>query len=416
MPEPILIATHARSGSTLLRYILDTHPDISAPGESPLGALCSTVIDFAAQLPDEDGRRGGAASDAFIAGGRALVDDAMTTHAVRRGKRIWCVKSLTIAERLPDVLQVFPEARYLCLYRHGMDVVASSLEAARWGYGKFGFRKYIMERPENVVAAVAQSWIDRTTHMLDLERAATHSTFRVRYEDLVTDPDYTITRILRFLGLRHSPHVVAAMAAGALRDGHDGGHGDFKVAFTSEVNADSIGRGHIVPVTSIDPDQLPVMNNLLGELGYEPIDKEWNISPGTGMAARPGLAEQVAGAMAEIIKPRLATLTQSRDGVPAPPLRLDIAYPDGLVEHWRADSAQGTLAPDPAPDNDLPGYRMRAESFLELASGTIPLAQAVATAVVGRGKRAQGREIDRLAGHLFNSGPVSAAPKPAWSA
>jgi hypothetical protein len=411
MPAPILIVSHARSGSTLLRYILDTHPDISAPGESPLGALCAIVTEFGAQLPDEDGRRGGAAGDAFVAAARVLIDNAMSAHAARRGKTTWCVKSLSVADQLAEVSRVFPEARYLCLYRHAMDVVASSVNASRWGYGSFGFRPYILERPENTVAALTQSWIDRTTAMSDLEREATVSTFRVRYEDLVTEPDYTITRILRYLGLRHSPHVVAAMASQALRTSHDGGYGDYKVDFTSEVNADSIGRGHVVPVTSVEPDQLPPMNNLLSELDYELVGKDWNTSPGAGLA-RPGLSEQVARTMVEVIKPRLA---RGRDDVPAVPLRLDIGYPDGRVEHWRADSAQGTLAPDPTPDNDLPGYRLRAESFLELASGTIGFGHAVGSGVVRRGRRDQGRDSDRLAGQLFNGGSVPAASSPAWS-
>jgi hypothetical protein len=411
MPEPILIVSHARSGSTLLRYILDTHPDVCAPAESPLGSLCAMVTEFGKQLPGEDGRPGGAAADAFIAGARELIDTTMSAHAARRGKTTWCVKSLSVADQLTSVSRVFPKARYLCLYRHAMDVVASSVNASRWGYGSFGFRPYILERPENTVAALTQSWIDRTTAMADLEREAAVSTFRVRYEDLVTKPDHTITQILRYLGLRRSPRIVAAMVSGALHTSHDRGYGDYKVDFTAEVNTDSIGRGHIVPVASIEDGQLPVMNGLLSDLDYALVDKQWNTRPSTG-PARAGLAEQVARAMTEVIEPRLA---RRRDGGPAIALRLDIGYPDGRVEHWRADPAQGTLTPDPEPDNNMAGYRLRAESLLELASGTIDFGHAVGCGVVRRGRRDQGRDSERLAGQLFNGGSVPAAMSPAWS-
>ena len=38
----------ARSGSSLLRYILDTHPDIAIPGELKTGKFCKSLYDFVA--------------------------------------------------------------------------------------------------------------------------------------------------------------------------------------------------------------------------------------------------------------------------------------------------------------------------------------------------------------------------------
>ena len=40
---PIFIASHARTGSTLLRYIIDTHPALCCPPELALGQLCSAL-------------------------------------------------------------------------------------------------------------------------------------------------------------------------------------------------------------------------------------------------------------------------------------------------------------------------------------------------------------------------------------
>jgi hypothetical protein len=36
-------------------------------------------------------------------------------------------------------LRIYPEARFLCLYRHPMDVIASGVEACPWGLGGYGF-------------------------------------------------------------------------------------------------------------------------------------------------------------------------------------------------------------------------------------------------------------------------------------
>ena len=67
---PILVLCNARSGSTLLRYLLDTHPDIAAPPETPLGALCASLVQFAKSLPQrEDDPK-----NSLLASGRELID------------------------------------------------------------------------------------------------------------------------------------------------------------------------------------------------------------------------------------------------------------------------------------------------------------------------------------------------------
>src|SRR5438067_867005 len=40
---PIFILSNPRSGSTLLRFLLDAHPSICCPGELRLGAICEFV-------------------------------------------------------------------------------------------------------------------------------------------------------------------------------------------------------------------------------------------------------------------------------------------------------------------------------------------------------------------------------------
>ena len=57
MPEqPIFIVCNARSGSTLLRCLLDCHPDIACPGETRLAQLISNFIDLHRQLGGESRR------------------------------------------------------------------------------------------------------------------------------------------------------------------------------------------------------------------------------------------------------------------------------------------------------------------------------------------------------------------------
>jgi hypothetical protein len=41
--DPVFVLCMGRSGSTLLRLILDTHPDLACPPETNIPALCSTL-------------------------------------------------------------------------------------------------------------------------------------------------------------------------------------------------------------------------------------------------------------------------------------------------------------------------------------------------------------------------------------
>jgi protein-tyrosine sulfotransferase len=279
VPAPVLILCNARSGSTLLRYVLDTHPDISAPAETPLGSLCSALLAFTAALPEDsaplaDADAGARASVATA--GRALIDTALRQHAERRGAAVWCDKSIHTLDHLEAVAQVFPDARYLCLHRHAMDAIASGLEASRWGFKQYGYARYVRARPGSTVAALAQYWIDRTTKLLDFERSGRCSTHRVRYEDLVSQPEQVTARILRYLALPGDEALVARMIAGALRTPHDPGAGDFKIDFSSSVGTDSVGRGRDVPVGGLERGQRREMNALLSRLDYELVDDGWN--------------------------------------------------------------------------------------------------------------------------------------------
>jgi len=53
------------------------------------------------------------------------------------------------------------------------------------------------------------------------------------------------------------------------------GPADYKIWYTSQVTADSVGRGWSVPVPMIAPPLLAVINELAGKLGYLAIDGDW---------------------------------------------------------------------------------------------------------------------------------------------
>src|SRR5918996_23135 len=122
---PIFVLSCERSGSTLLRYIIDTHPRVCSPAHLHLGQLCRnlyTSIFYSLGQTIEGTDE--ATRERLVAGEvRAIVDEFMQRYARAKGKRMWCEKTTENLQYLRFLCDVFPDAKYICLYRNCMDVV-----------------------------------------------------------------------------------------------------------------------------------------------------------------------------------------------------------------------------------------------------------------------------------------------------
>lgn len=133
--------------------------------------------------------------------------------------------------------RVFPEASFICLYRHPMDVVHSGLEACPWSFRPYGFEPYVRASPGNLVQAIIQYWIDRTTRMLEFEEGHADRCHRVYYEVLASQPEDTVRGLLLFVGV----DLDLGICDRALRRPYDLGPGDHKAMFTHSISTDAIG-------------------------------------------------------------------------------------------------------------------------------------------------------------------------------
>jgi len=275
--DPVFVLCNGRSGSTLLRFLLDTHPDLACPPETNLPGLCvqlATVWSLieGAPLSANRGDEPPAIPEAAIAGVRHTMDRMVGSYLARRGKKRYCDKSLGTARYAELLLRVYPEARFICVYRHPMDVIASGVEACPWGLNGYGFDPYIAATPGNAVMALANFWADNTQTTLAAEERFADRCFRLRYEDLVTDPEVTAAGLFEFLGVPAAPGI-SQRCFSAERERF--GPADYKIWYTSQVTADSVGRGWSVPTGMIAPQLLAVINELAGKLGYLAVDGDW---------------------------------------------------------------------------------------------------------------------------------------------
>lgn len=390
--DPVFVLCAGRSGSTLLRFILDAHPDLACPPETNVPALCGQLATVwslieGAPLSQNRGDEPPEIPDAAIAGVRETMDRMTGSYLARRGKKRYCDKSLGTARFAYLMQRIWPDAAFICLFRHPMDVIASGMEACPWGLNGYGFDPYIAETPGNSVFALARFWADNTSTILAAEQEYGDRCHRVRYEDLVSNPQAVADSLYEFLGVAPVPGVAEAIFAG---ERERFGPADYKIWHTSRISDDSVGRGWTIPAGLIGPEVRAGINEFCGRLGYVPVDEYW------GTADRPAdlrLPAQVQADAGDQDEPQ----PESAAAVLTGPQEADVAPEPGFarVVGERLEAGIGRLGE---------GFTSRwapctSESF-----------EVVATPSAGRGPNAQWL-VDLAAGTVSvvtDTGPVGA--------
>jgi protein-tyrosine sulfotransferase len=74
-------------------------------------------------------------------------------HLGRDGKRVFCEKSLPNADHAFMLAEMFPRAKFVCLYRHPLDFIASATGSSKWGFSSYGILPYASASVNNFVLA-----------------------------------------------------------------------------------------------------------------------------------------------------------------------------------------------------------------------------------------------------------------------
>ena len=178
VPAPVFVLCPSRSGSTLLRSMLNMHTQICAPHELHLGTL--RVESERAYAWESWSVLGMAQLDLE----NMLWDRMLHRVLVRSGKRLVVDKTPQNAMIWPRIHEFWPQARYLHLHRHPGSIFDSLMRA----------------NPARSRSGASRTVLDYGHH-LDAARAALPGP-TVRYEDLVGDPEATLRTLCHYLGVR----------------------------------------------------------------------------------------------------------------------------------------------------------------------------------------------------------------------
>ncbi len=214
--DPLFIVGTERSGSNLLRLILDSHSSIViphpphvvryfAPLVSRYGNLAETprfraLVDDVLQLVHAHIHPWPWVPGADEVIERCASRDLLTIYAAlhdavkeRSGKNRWGCKSTFMIHVAEEVLRRWPNGRLLWLYRDPRDVAASSRDSV---FSTF--------HPIHT----ARLWTEQQDLGLQIEAKQPGNVLRVRYESLVADPEAEVTRICTFLGEKFQPGML----------------------------------------------------------------------------------------------------------------------------------------------------------------------------------------------------------------
>jgi Sulfotransferase family len=200
-PAPFIVGV-GRSGTTLLRLMLDSHPHLAIGPETGFapevvracrrhGAAPEELMDLLRaqrswgdfDLPEDELERRFAAAPRLDAG--TALRTLYGLYAEDQGKPRWGDKTPAYVKRMPMISEALPEARFIHVIRDGRDVALSRARRA--------------DEPATPERA-AGTWRKRILRAREQARRLDHY-LEVRYEDLVTDTEPTLRRIAGFVEL-----------------------------------------------------------------------------------------------------------------------------------------------------------------------------------------------------------------------
>jgi len=191
----VFVCGALRSGTTLLRLMINAHPGLTNPGE----------MDFLFEPPPVKSGRPDMAAYAHELSfnrvvkklGLRLGADLGYAEQVRDfirqlrapGKRL----SINIHRNFERIPEIFPEARYVRLLRDPRDVAKSSVAMGWAGNVYFGVDHWI----------ASERAFERLATRVEPERIR-----QLRYEDLLRAPREELTALCRFLGTTYDPEML----------------------------------------------------------------------------------------------------------------------------------------------------------------------------------------------------------------
>jgi len=216
-PDGIQIIGTQRSGSNLLRVILDQSEQIASPhpphilvtfapllglygflNEEKYKALITDVVNYVRANPvpwdgvelSESWIFENSKAYSLFEINRLIYE----TAAITKNAKYWCCKSMANVHYAADLEKHTPNLKYIYLYRDGRDVALS-------------FKKAIVG--EKHIYQLAKQWFKDQSACIELSKKITKDWFfSLNYEELIANPAEVIQELCSFLAIDYSENML----------------------------------------------------------------------------------------------------------------------------------------------------------------------------------------------------------------
>jgi hypothetical protein len=254
----IVMGGAPRSGTTVLRKLLDRHPQVRSGAETKLfvpaafnpawlaqsyGIALADVLEMQSASPSQ-----AAFVDAFA-------------QRVRRdaGKERWAEKTPQNIRHLDWIMARFPDASIVHIVRDARDVVCSMRQHPDWRWIDGTWQKVLVARP---LAFYARRWLEDVRTGLAWRGDPRYT--EVRYESLVADPAAALAMICRGIGASVDSDWLASVGR---RDDEDAQAR--RPDYEGAVSGASVGRWRSDLSVAEQQEVERLCGPQLRELGYE---------------------------------------------------------------------------------------------------------------------------------------------------
>ncbi len=191
--RPVFILGMPRSGTTLLEQILGAHSKIENSGESrAMGIAFRRQLENKALQPGDETNplpfmryKSLDASDSA-----AIVEYYHAYQSIFSDAEIITDKELSNIDRVGLIAHMFPNARFICIRRHPLDVCVSILQ--------HDFAQTYFSASSLKIAQEYEVYYQRAEHW---EKTFPERVFSLEYETLVANFEATAQSLIQFLGL-----------------------------------------------------------------------------------------------------------------------------------------------------------------------------------------------------------------------
>ncbi len=217
MPKPIFIIGTQRSGSNLLRLMLNESPDIAAPHPPHILKIFMPLLPVYGDLKEHKNFHTlvndvclfvqknpvtwdlQPETEAILAACQEntlfeVMRQVYAQTALAKHAAYFCCKSMANVEILPELWAALPDATFIYLYRDGRDVAVSFTKA-------FVGEKHFY--------SIAQQWKKDQLLALDFKKKyKPNNWFEIQYEAFIRSPEKILTDLCHFLSIEYEANMM----------------------------------------------------------------------------------------------------------------------------------------------------------------------------------------------------------------